>query len=118
MFINVWTIGSGPNHCESPLEFKSERFIGEDRNGHNHLDVRGQHYELIPFGSGRRMCPKTSLALQVVNVNLAAMIQYFEWKLDGGDRILDMEEKLEITIPRAHPVIYVPIPRLNPFPSI
>ena len=118
LFINVWAIGRDPNHWACPLEFRPERFIGEDGNGLSQLDIRGQHYELIPFGSGRRMCPGTSLALQVANVNLAAMIQCFEWKLDGGDRILDMEEKPGITAPRAHPVICVPVPRLNPFPSI
>ncbi|MBA0820760.1 hypothetical protein Gohar_019534 [Gossypium harknessii] len=30
------------------------------------LDVRGQHFSLLPFGSARRSCPGASLAVQVV----------------------------------------------------
>ncbi|TKY62568.1 Cytochrome P450 93A3 [Spatholobus suberectus] len=115
LFINVWAIGRDPNHWENPLEFRPERFIG---NGQGQLDVRGQHYHLIPFGSGRRGCPGTSLALQVVHVNLAAMIQCFQWKVDGGNGKVDMEEKSGITLPRAHPIICVPVPRINPFPAM
>lgn len=115
LFINVWAIGRDPNHWENPLEFKPERFI---KNGESQLDVRGQHYHLIPFGSGRRACPGTSLALQVVHVNLAAMIQCFQWKVDGGNGTVDMEENSGITLPRAHPIICVPVPRLNPFPPM
>ncbi|XP_015969465.2 cytochrome P450 93A3-like [Arachis duranensis] len=113
LFVNVWAIGRDPNHWENPLEFRPERFMGKQ------MDVRGQQYELIPFGSGRRMCPGISLALQIAHVTLAAMIQCFEWKLHDDEKILDMEEKpAGIVNPRAHPLIALPLPRLNPFPSI
>ncbi|XLS61036.1 hypothetical protein HN51_015264 [Arachis hypogaea] len=47
------------------------------------------------------------------------MIQCFEWKLHDDEKILDMEEKpAGIVNPRAHPLIALPLPRLNPFPSI
>ncbi|RDY01615.1 Cytochrome P450 93A3, partial [Mucuna pruriens] len=118
LFINVWAIGRDPNHWENPLEFRPERFIGEEGNGQSQMDVRGQHYQLIPFGSGRRGCPGTSLALQIVHVNLAAIIQCFQWKVDGGNGTVDMEERSGITLPRAHPIICVPVPRLNPFPAV
>lgn len=114
LFVNVWAIGRDPNFWENPDEFRPERFLSEE-NGHNRLDGRGQHYEYIPFGSGRRGCPGTSLALQVVQTNLAAMIQCFEWKVEGK---VSMEEKAGITLSRAHPLICVPVPRLHPFPSI
>ncbi|KAI9122079.1 hypothetical protein K1719_006768 [Acacia pycnantha] len=109
------TRGRDPNHWKNPDEFSPERFMSEDRNGQSRLDVRGQHFQFVPFGSGRRGCPGTSLALQVVQINLAAMIQCFEWKVDGT---VSMEEKAGITAPRAHPLICVPVPRLHPFPSI
>ncbi len=118
LFINVWAIGRDPHHWESPFEFKPERFIGQEGNGHSQMDVRGQHYQLIPFGSGRRGCPGTSLALQVVHVNLAAMVQCFEWKVVGGSERVDMEEKAGLTVRMAHPIVCVPVPRLNPFPSM
>ncbi|KAK9187973.1 hypothetical protein WN944_019372 [Citrus x changshan-huyou] len=115
VFINVWAINRDPNHWETPLEFCPERFIAED--GKSQLDVRGQHYHYIPFGSGRRACPGTTLALHMVHSTLAAMIQCFDWEVIGGNGTrVDMEEGTGLTLPRAHPLICVPITRINPFP--
>ncbi|PPD71026.1 hypothetical protein GOBAR_DD32089 [Gossypium barbadense] len=111
LFINIWAIGRDRDHWENPLEFRPERFV----NGRSsQMDVRGQHFHLLPFGSGRRSCPGTSMALQVVQTSLAIMIQCFDWKVDGS---VDMEEGPGLTLPRAHPLICAPILRLNPFPS-
>lgn len=120
LLVNVWAIGRDPNHWENPLEFYPERFLG---NGiKSQMDVRGQYFEFLPFGSGRRGCPGTSLALQVVQTSLATMIQCFEWKL-GNNKVqengkVDMEEGLGLTLPRANPLVCVPVVRLNPFPVI
>ncbi|RVW46904.1 3,9-dihydroxypterocarpan 6A-monooxygenase [Vitis vinifera] len=117
LFVNVWAIGRDPNHWENPLEFQPERFVNEDGTLKSQLEVRGQHFCLLPFGSGRRGCPGTSLALQVVQTSLAAMIQCFEWKVrDGGNGTLNMEEGPGLTLPRAHPLICVPVARLHLFP--
>ncbi|KAG8503980.1 hypothetical protein CXB51_002313 [Gossypium anomalum] len=99
------------NHWENPLEFRPERFVN---GSSSQIDVRGQHFHLLPFGSGKRSCPGTSMALQVVQTSLAVMIQCFDWKVDGS---VDMEEGPGLTLPRAHPLICAPILRLNPFPS-
>lgn len=118
VFINAWAIGRDPNHWVNPLHFDPERFVTNDMNGSGkkkiNLEVRGQHYELLPFGSGRRVCPGTSLALNVVHASLAAMIQCFEWTTDG---CVDMKEGSAITLSRAQPLICVPVPRLHPLPS-
>ncbi|OIT28643.1 PREDICTED: cytochrome P450 93A3-like [Nicotiana attenuata] len=119
LFVNVWAINRDPNYWENPLEFKPERFLSEDGNTRGQLDVRGQHYQFLPFGSGRRSCPGTSLALQVVQTSLAVMIQCFEWKVSGGvNGKVDMEEGTGFTLPRAHPLNCIPVARLNPFPSM
>lgn len=117
LFVNVWGIGRDPNHWENPLEFRPERFMRNNSSEKQVVELRGQHFQLIPFGSGRRGCPGTSLALHVVHVNLGAMIQCFEWKLEGGKDSVDMQEKAGLTLSRAHPLICVPSPRLTPFPS-
>ncbi|KAK7278850.1 hypothetical protein RJT34_23888 [Clitoria ternatea] len=106
LFVNLWSMGRDPNLWEKPLEFRPERFL----MGEEELDVRGQNFEPLPFGTGRRACPGSSLALQVVPTNVAALIQCFEWNVDGK---LSMEEKPAITLPRAHPFICVPVPRLS-----
>ncbi|KAK4272563.1 hypothetical protein QN277_021102 [Acacia crassicarpa] len=115
LFVNLWSLGRDSKLWEEPLEFRPERFMGIEANGNGNLDVRGQHFELIPFGSGRRSCPGASLAQQVVKTNLAAMIQCFEWKVNGT---VDMEEKPSMTLPRAHPLICVPVPRPNLLSSV
>lgn len=55
LFVNVWSINRNQDYRENPLEFQPERFLSEERiSGRVQLDVRGQHYEFLPFGSGRR----------------------------------------------------------------
>ncbi|KAJ0920780.1 putative 3,9-dihydroxypterocarpan 6A-monooxygenase [Helianthus annuus] len=113
-FINVWSLGRDPAYWENPLEFRPERFQ------ENKLDVRGQHFHLLPFSTGRRMCPGISLALLTVPTTLGAMIQCFEWKAAGknGNQaiVVDMEEGMGLTIPRANPLVCVPVARLEPIP--
>ncbi|XP_045802460.1 cytochrome P450 93A2-like [Trifolium pratense] len=120
IFTNIWAIGRDPKNWDNPLEFMPERFLISDENGNESpvVDVRGQNYELMPFGSGRRMCPGTSLALNVAHTTLANMIHCFEWKIeDGGNVCVDMNEGPSFILSRAQPLICFPTPRLLPFPS-
>ncbi|CAN1818371.1 Cytochrome P450 93A3 [Linum perenne] len=105
LFVNVWAIGRDPSHWDDPLEFKPERF----------MEVKGQHFELLPFGSGRRGCPGITLALQMVHTSLAVMVQCFDWKVES-DKGIDMEEGVGLALPRANPLVCVPVARLHPFP--
>ncbi|KAK9067775.1 hypothetical protein SSX86_011886 [Deinandra increscens subsp. villosa] len=107
VFINVWSIGRDPNYWENPLEFRPERFLD------NPLDVRGQHYEFLPFGSGRRMCPAISLGLQMVHSMLGVMIQCFDWK-DENLTSVNMGEALGFNLPRSSPLVCTPVARLDP----
>ena len=118
LLVNVWAIGRDPKCWEDPLEFKPERFLSEESSGKSQLDVRGQNFLLLPFGTGKRLCPGVSFALHVVQTSLAVMIQCFEWKIDGkdGNALVDMEEGPGLTLPRAHHLMCVPTPRLSPLP--
>ncbi|XP_020266929.1 cytochrome P450 93A3-like [Asparagus officinalis] len=112
LLVNVWAIGRDPNHWSKPLDFKPERFIEIGKG----LDVRGQHFHLLPFGSGRRGCPGTTLALQVTQPMLAAMIQCFDWKVNNGHGMVDMTEGPGFTLPRAKPLICRPVAILSQMP--
>jgi cytochrome P450 len=114
VFVNVWAIGRDPSSWPEPLVFRPERFLEGGANAGT--DVRGQHYHLLPFGSGRRICPGASLALLVVQATLAAMVQCFEWRPAGGADKVDMEEGPGLTLPRKRPLFCAVAPRLHPLP--
>ncbi|XP_074381335.1 cytochrome P450 93A3-like [Apium graveolens] len=127
IFVNVWALGRDPNYWENALEFNPERFImtGSENEwtGKGQVDVRGQHFQLLPFGTGRRVCPGSTLALKVVQTTIAAMIQCFEWNVVGDEpcnsnTTVNMEEGNGLSVSKVHPLICVPVARINPFPSI
>lgn len=107
LLVNVWAIGRDPNFWENPMEFQPERFMGSSL-----IDVRGQYYHFLPFGSGRRSCPGTSLALQVIQTTLGRMIQCFDWKVINGDyNTVDMSEAAGISLLMEKPLMCVPVAR-------
>lgn len=112
VFINVWALGRDPSHWKRAFQFEPERFMNQSEEGN--LDVKGQSFQLLPFGSGRRSCPGASLALHVVQSTLGAMIQCFDWKV--GEGCVDMDEAPGLSLPRAHPILCLPVARLNPLP--
>ncbi|KAJ0075352.1 hypothetical protein Patl1_35104 [Pistacia atlantica] len=109
VLVNVWSIGRDPAVWSRPDEFCPERFM-ENKE----IDVMGHHFELLPFGAGRRMCPGYSLALKVIRSNLANLLHGFAWKLPGDMKHedLDMEEIFGLSTPRKFPLVAVPEPRL------
>ncbi|XP_048229518.1 xanthotoxin 5-hydroxylase CYP82C4 [Ricinus communis] len=107
LFVNLWKMHRDPNIWINPLEFQPERFLNE----HTHQDIRGQDFECIPFGSGRRMCPGVSFALQILHLTLARLLQGFELKR-VSDNPIDMSESPGLTSPKATPLEVVLSPRL------
>ncbi|MCO5562005.1 hypothetical protein L7F22_015631 [Adiantum nelumboides] len=102
-FVNVWAIGRDPNTWKDPLKFYPERFLGSN------IDPRGQHFELLPFGSGRRICPGLALGLISTNVVLGSLIHCFDWELVEE---LDFSEKFNLVLGLANPLVAKPTPRL------
>ncbi|PON35700.1 Cytochrome P450, E-class, group I [Parasponia andersonii] len=110
VLVNVWTIGRDPSLWDHPNDFNPDRFIGKP------IDVKGQDFELLPFGSGRRMCPGYSLGLKVIQSSLANLLHGFTWKLPGSMKKedLDMDEIFGLTTPKKVPLVVVAEPRLPP----
>ena len=50
MFVNVWGMGRDPRIWEDPLTYNPERFTQGSLFAN--LEVNGQHYQLMPFGTG------------------------------------------------------------------
>ncbi|KAL6288431.1 hypothetical protein ACE6H2_005941 [Prunus campanulata] len=109
VIINAWAIGRDPSAWTNAEEFIPERFEGSD------VDVRGNHFQLIPFGSGRRRCPGIQLGLMVVQLMLAQLVHCFDWELPNNmlPEELDMTEVFGITVARAKRLIAIPSYRLH-----
>ncbi|KAM0882540.1 hypothetical protein ACQ4PT_032238 [Festuca glaucescens] len=122
VFINLWAIGRDPAYWESPQEFRPERFMAG--GGNEGLDPRGQNFQYLPFGSGRRGCPGMGLALQSVPGVVAALIQCFDWTVVPGNgeakqpAVIDMEEADGLVCARKHPLLLRASQRLSPFPAV
>lgn len=81
LWVNVWKMQRDPRVWKDPLVFLPERFLSNDKGM---VDVKGQNYELIPFGTGRRICPGASFALEVLHLVLTRLILEFEMKAPEG----------------------------------
>ncbi|KAE8707439.1 Flavonoid 3'-monooxygenase [Hibiscus syriacus] len=113
LLVNVWAIGRDPNEWSDPLEFRPERFLpgGEKPNA----DVKGNDFEIIPFGAGRRICAGMSLGLRMVQLMTAALVHAFDWELADGllPEKLNMEEGPGLSLRRMEPLMVYPRPRLS-----
>ncbi|CAH8383033.1 unnamed protein product [Eruca vesicaria subsp. sativa] len=105
--VNVWTIGRDPKRWTDPEDFIPERFTNSS------VDFRGQHFDLLPFGSGRRMCPAMPMGVATVELGLMNLLYFFDWGLPDGMIIgdIDMEESGNLTIVKKLPLQLVPLRR-------
>ncbi|VYS55626.1 unnamed protein product [Arabidopsis thaliana] len=103
--VNVWAIGRDASVWENPMKFEPERFLLRE------TDVKGRDFELIPFGSGRRMCPGISMALKTMHMVLASLLYSFDWKLQNGvvPGNIDMSETFGLTLHKAKSLCAVPV---------
>lgn len=105
VIVNAWAIGRDPKVWSDNVEmFYPERFMNSN------IDLRGNDFELIPFGSGRRRCPGMQLGLVAVKFVIAQLMHCFNWELPCGvsPDELDMTEKFGLLTPRANHLLAVP----------
>ncbi|KAG5543328.1 hypothetical protein RHGRI_016157 [Rhododendron griersonianum] len=107
LFVNLWKIHHDPQIWPDPWEFRPERFL----TTHKDVDLRGMHFELLPFGSGRRGCPAISFALQVLQFTLASLVHAFEIAMPSNESV-DMTESLRFNNVKEMPLQVLLTPRL------
>ncbi|XP_004247901.2 5-OH-xanthotoxin synthase [Solanum lycopersicum] len=102
--VNIWAIARDPEIWENPEEFIPERFLNSD------IDLKGQNFELIPFGAGRRGCPAVALGVATVELVLSNLLYAFDWELPCGMNKDDIDTNVlpGLTRHKKQPLCLVP----------
>ncbi|XP_028791829.1 cytochrome P450 71A1-like [Neltuma alba] len=108
VFLNAWGIQRDPEFWKRPDEFEPERFEN------NQIEFKGQDFEFVPFGIGRRGCPGISFGLASLGYVLANLLYWFDWKLPEPGKFayqdMDMKETFGLTVVKKLPIFVQPIP--------
>ncbi|XP_027341752.1 cytochrome P450 71D9-like [Abrus precatorius] len=104
VIVNAWSICRDPNYWNEAEKFYPERFLDSS------IDYKGADFQFIPFGAGRRMCPGTTFAIANVEILLANLLFYFDWKMPNGNKPeeLDMSESIGLSVRRKHDLYLIP----------
>uniref|UniRef100_A0A7N0V283 Cytochrome P450 n=1 Tax=Kalanchoe fedtschenkoi TaxID=63787 RepID=A0A7N0V283_KALFE len=104
IIVNAWALGRDPACWTDPDKFNPERFEVSD------VEFKGGHFQFIPFGSGRRICPGMVMGSTTITYTIANLLRCFDWELPEGVRREDvcMEEEGGLTMHKKTPLIIVP----------
>ncbi|WOH10585.1 hypothetical protein DCAR_0730054 [Daucus carota subsp. sativus] len=108
VLINAWAIARDPALWNNPEEFRPERFFN------NPIDYKGLHYEYLPFGAGRRVCPGILFAVAVNELAVANLVHKFDFELPHGERMedMDMTGVTGLTVRRKSPLLVIATPHV------
>ncbi|CAN1328832.1 Desmethyl-deoxy-podophyllotoxin synthase [Linum perenne] len=101
IIINAWAIARDHPNWVEPDKFVPERFMLDDHD-----------FSMIPFGSGRRMCPGVQYGMTVLSLCLANLVYCFDWELPRGvtTQNLDMSEDFGIVVRRKNQLVLMVVP--------
>jgi len=113
VFVNAAAIARDPSIWKDPTIFKPERFL--DGMPYANIEFKGKHFELLPFGSGRRACAGIVLGTTLVHILVASFLQSFDWVLpnDLQPTELDMSEAEGVGHILRHSLTAIPKARLS-----
>ncbi|KAL3821107.1 hypothetical protein ACJIZ3_007012 [Penstemon smallii] len=94
-----------PKYWKEAESFIPERYLESS------VDYKGNNFEYIPFGAGRRICPGMSFGLANVELPLAMFLYHFDWILPNGMKPeqIDMKESFGATARRKYPLYVIPV---------
>ncbi|ESQ32049.1 hypothetical protein EUTSA_v10004071mg [Eutrema salsugineum] len=103
--VNIWAVHRNPNVWKDPETFIPERFMDGE------IDYKGLNFELLPFGSGRRMCPGLGMGMALVHLTLINLLYRFDWKLPEGMKVedVDLEEAYGLVCPKKVSLELIPV---------
>ncbi|KAI9118232.1 hypothetical protein K1719_010564 [Acacia pycnantha] len=58
------------------------------------INFKGQDFELIPFGAGRRICPGIQMGVITVELMLANLVHCLDWELPDGIEEHDIDTEV------------------------
>nr|AIC74457.1 Cytochrome P450 CYPII [Withania somnifera] len=104
IYVNSWAIARDPEIWENPEEFIPERFLN------NNIDFKGQDFEFIPFGAGRRGCPGIALGVASMELALSNLLYAFDWELPCGMTKEDIDTNVRpgITVHKKNDLCLIP----------
>ncbi|EEC06335.1 cytochrome P450, putative [Ixodes scapularis] len=79
---NVWALHHDPDVWEHPMDFDPTRFLSTDQT-----KLLPKPAALLPFSTGRRMCPGETLSMMELFIYLATLMQRFTVLPKEGDTI-------------------------------
>ncbi|KAK9155496.1 hypothetical protein Sjap_002976 [Stephania japonica] len=105
VMVNMWAIGRNHEYWDNPDEFCPERFKNSS------IDYKGQDFEFLPFGGGRRICPALNLGMLHVELSLANLLCCFDWALPSGMNVedIEMDEEGGLAVHKKSPLFLLPI---------
>ncbi|KAM3372952.1 hypothetical protein ACQJBY_019729 [Aegilops geniculata] len=110
VIINSWALARDPSSWEHADEFMPERFM--ECGSVATMDYKGNDFQYLPFGAGRRICPGMNYATASIEIMLANLMYHFNWKLpvelmdEGG---ISMTELFGMTVHRKEKLLLVPV---------
>ncbi|CAN1809145.1 Desmethyl-deoxy-podophyllotoxin synthase [Linum perenne] len=101
IIINAWAIGRDHLNWAEPDKYYA---TGDY--------TKGLDFSMIPFGSGRRMCPGVHYGMAVLSLCLANLVYCFDWELLDGVMAedLDMSEDFGIVVRRKKQLVLMAVP--------